>query len=1354
MQQTLIKKFNLNYSALIEASAGTGKTFTITYLVLKLLLGAGQDNDTCLKRVEKRVEKRVGPLPLENILIVTFTRAAASDLKARIREKIRQGRIIFEKLSKGQGHLIPELEPQMQELITEFQGADELGKASRVLLKAERSVDNASICTIHSFCNSALNKIYAFEAGEAFENTLVNDLANYEDEAYYRLWRKLFYREDQNVPEALLELISLKKPHDIAAVVSSLNKVRKTSSKEGVLGYSIANFKLPDLGAKNTHDYRKKLETCLFKTLDEIQCRLQQELRAVNEAFLRLKQEVPKEEFAALFTLKEDGSMVTGPLFGGESKNILKNFKAPLAAILSWYDKDELDILDIKDLSSWTLKETSNATMVSYAKNYQKFEKAKRLEQIDALIRGLLGSASFIKTELEPQKNALKCLVGMLAQDELDSLMRQNRIMSNNDLLRRLDFALSYRGKQSNDLADLIRNSYPVAMIDEFQDTDPIQFAIFKKLYLNDKAAGKARCYLIGDPKQSIYAFRGSDINSYQEAGEAVLRLSGQGQGRHSLDTNFRSAPKVVYAVNELFDGTINETCLNNEAGAFLTSSINFTDVMAKEGKARFHFKGESERGTYVVMLDPSTYPLYQHYLQSAKDKEDRTGKVTKDLLSMMQALLCAKTVKRILQEGVLSKGSDDSCDTPNVKPGDLAILVRTAAQSDLIVSQLGALGIEAVYFSDRSSVLTETVGNYRSRSTRASENAIAMLCLMEAMAEPYNRRLVVRLLGSSLLAKNGGEFLKSLDDESFEAEAQSLYKAQNIWRKDGFLAAFSYWYALHEGVKNLLAFKGGERKVTDFYHLAEIMQEKHSTIVGVQAQLRYFKGLLEGAVEDDFDPDAVKKRLESERDKVQIRTIHNSKGLEFPIVLMPFLWSWKDGRKTSSDPLTCIFYQKEEPSGYTMDLKGSPESWAAMAQSEREENVRLTYVALTRACAANFLFVTDLKPSKSSEFESLVNLVTGQDYADTVKKKGKEAGSVPEISLEQRFAKSDNFCFEIQKVLEDETPLNLPVRGDLETECSILEKDAIDTSFCFVSYTSLTRMKNRSRFPANQSELDDKVDDDEDTSSDIDVADDGRFLFPRGCEGGNFLHGMLEKTPFEDVLAEGRLEGLCAAALNSNPAIWHSWSIKLAKEAKGNGIMSCEQLLTSWFEDILKAPVAGDFSLKDLKKDSYIHEMDYLLPAEQATLEEFSKIVAQNALEAGFDSFKNSDLDFTRPLGEGNITGFINGSLDLVAEFSGAYYVIDYKSNYLGNTFASYNRSNIAKSMFEHYYDVQYLLYSLALHRFLQSRIPCYDYDKNFGGVIYLYLRGMRAQDPDSGIYHCKVSSAVVDRLDNLFRA
>lgn len=1177
-QQTLdVMKFKLNQPALIEASAGTGKTYTITNLVLRILLGSG-DQQNSLDR----------PLPIEDLLVVTFTNTATADLRRRIYERIRTAHMLFENFlevakqelkqkvhdlaskkikheaaeeakaaraaAKEAGILnptVPEhnfeaeiesfcqrffadesIDPQMAEAIANFKlnvdtiakeklncndafliqllkqiaDKDAVKQAISVLIRAERNIDNASICTIHSFCNRTLTQIYAFEASEAFTSELTNDLVEQEDEAAITVWRHLFYK--LNASTAVLRLLkvnvdkyaALTVPKEINTLKKDFSSVRLSQEDAGVFGYQLKNFKLP--GFSNTQELSKEYRLTdivqrMFLWVDILdyaqealilQCYEQwrsQFFTKAQEFIDFASEDINHQTFdeagKEVKPVKAGTAFIKGICGLERSFNASADvFKQPglidgVANLLKQIEQSSqpLDCAQMQ-ASLAKLRESKLKETIGHDVCEQILSSAKSLlgSEFDTSTNKLLGGNKKSMKEGSPYfefhpnfqalvagirklsnaqrelRSPLTALLYMLVSQQLQMICDDEHLMGNDDLLLRLDQALQRPGFGER-LAHLIRLRYPLAMIDEFQDTDPIQYSIFSKIYLNaDALKEKAYCYLIGDPKQSIYAFRGSDINSYLKARDSIKRLT-DGKGLHTLGVNYRSTEDVIEASNAIFSRTLNP----DNVSPFKESNIPFNAVgvsnkfnavpllredisieqlqqsspdsvvLAHAWGSPFVIQGMFEQELIVgdkmhtaqftraelraasfvgktssksKAKGQSSEPLFDDAPQDANNAVDiplplantyvvRFNEV-KDKnagLDAAYAHAAALLIKKVLQDGQII---DKAGNVRSVKPSDIAILVRSVGENDKIQQALQDLGLSSVYFSDRSSVLFN--------DDEPTSESLDLLYLMEAMSDPSNRSKVMRVLGSGLLHFNPQEFLDHSNGYKFEREVMCLNKCFQVWEKYGFLPAFIQWCDApeHQVTARLLSIINGERALTNYTQLSELIQAAHNQHSGVQAQIRwYYDTLFSGR--KSFDADDTQKRLESEHEQIKILTIHKSKGLEFPIVFMPFLWrgSWDkqankeryihatkyyakdlEHRVLDFDEHQQFFLDDEEKiARYKLKLDATPPSkisytpQAYERHEDAKERTRLLYVALTRARYANFIFMGSAKSDK-----------------------------------------------------------------------------------------------------------------------------------------------------------------------------------------------------------------------------------------------------------------------------------------------------------------------------------------------------------------------------------------------------
>ena len=1291
----VIKDFVLSNSSLIEASAGTGKTFTITYLVLRLLLGSG-DAKTRLKQ---------GPLDLDQILIVTFTRAAASDLRKRIRENIRQAKEAFEEFAQDPKYRAKD-EP-LNDLLIEMQSKGISPKdCAQILNKAERGIDTAAICTIHSFCNRALNQIYAFEAGEAFETELCDDVSEQMHEALISLWRELFYtKEDRGF---ILDALKNIEPISLTGAFYALHKVKLTDPKDGVHGFALKGLKYlkKDLTLEANFNYLK----------DELNQAVEKERQSLNDFLASYDKEY-------LFSCYDkENACINEKLQLKKAPALLKPAKSLLDSLAALYSDPDRRKSFLDELAGYPYEYFVRGP------SHKSIENCKVLIDFEKAVMVLRDAVKANREECSLLIRELRLVILMLADEKFIRQCAKDRVMSNDDVLKRLDYALNCKGEQSERLASLLRHRYPVAMIDEFQDTDPTQFAIFKKIYLDKDYADKAFCYLIGDPKQSIYAFRGSDINSYLAARNLINELS-KGTGLYTLNTNYRSHPNLVDGVNALFSPAINDKNLS----PFLTDDINFVPVNHNKSTSFFSFAEN-----FSEDKDPEDYAgVYIEKILSTPPVEN------KDDAQTQYAKACALKIKECLEQGYIYKKTENGSTRRKVLPSDIAVLVRTQSENAYVQKELSALGIGSVYFSDQSSVLGSDEG--------ISPEASALIFLMEAMCDFSNARKVRRLLGSELLSLNGDEFCDRLLNENFEAEVRLLFTCRQKWQKEGFLSAFLTWFKdpLHDGLKNTLSLENGERSLTNYFHLAEIMQQSYGRVSGVRAQLRWFKDLC-SLGRDTLNGEDVQKRLDSEYDQVKILTIHKSKGLEFPLVFMPFLWLGGKAKNAVEQTIGGVSYYDKKDKRLCFDFMCLEDNVKAHNDDLKQEDRRLLYVALTRACFANFLFVADLNLKNAKEKTSLRSMLSAD---------GSPALFIDKIKEQD---KQKLFCLsEKQKSLYDNAAkyVNTAVKNtDIKLTASVLPSDAVCRDFSFSSYSALVAGLHDKAPSVIEGNNEDDIPEIEEEFNQKQL---NAFTFPRGAVPGVFLHSLLENCDFTLCSKNNYLKDyvLNFVRQSANQGTVKNWTYdeNVAVNA-----------LTLWLYDMVNAPLLTKehkhFSLSMLKRGSYIPEMAYLLPSVDMDTQLLNDLCKESAKELTEKDKHLNKLIAGLYLDKKVVTGFINGFLDLVmrTDFDGheKYYVIDYKSTHLGNFYRDYAQTKVMQSVFDerNRYDVQYLLYTLALHRMLKTRKADYSYEKDIGGVLYLYLRGLQAPglmlEPEvsSGVFFTKPSYKIIKRLDAIF--
>lgn len=1403
-KQLSLASFDLDKSSMIEASAGTGKTFTISNLVVRLLIeGIKKGNSS-------------EPLDIENILIVTFTNAAASDLRARVLQKIHECRISFDQIKNGD-KTIEELEKTFKEVAIHcFEkyshntidgiSIDNIKNVasvfSRLLTRAERNIDRASISTIHSFCNKALNQIYSFEAGRAFNVNLTQDISLEQKEAKLTVWRSLFYNDNGFDRDLLLNLLGFTDPENdtLKKAVKALEKVRLIDPDEGYYGFSVKSY---------YEEGVKKLQ----KTPDNrIRYLLDEYVKSVFQLTQYL--EPLKEYKGQLISTSSAGEIAHGALYELSSGQLAGS--APywakktglifLEAVDSFIKEDSIDINNfiskLENIDAETLSKILNQDNSHFVKvnKGSEFANQQQLETFEYSAKEFARAYLDVLRTVDTIKNELKISVAIKVILKIDELCERDNVISNDEVLRQLAVALNNKDESRGDvLASLLRKRYPVAMIDEFQDTDPVQFAIFSKLYLDqDVIDESAHCYLIGDPKQSIYAFRGTDINSYNKAKELILENKGN---VYTLNTNFRSCQKIIEGVNEIFeeyedpknqesaeDSSANKENIESQNSAdslpekkdhtayqyvehpfdyyknseekHLDSKIQFERVNCsdKPNSVRFYFKDDSSKEIPIC-----------NYIREVSFADSQEKTKANDYYGEI-AKFVALDVKRCLLEGkIFEKGEER-----DVKPSDITILVNDAKENRFIQDALKNLSIQSVYFSDRESVLNSE----KNDKITASEEATNIIYLMEAMCDNTNSPKVNRLLGSSLLRLSSEKFLDSIKSDKLDTEITLLRACRESWEKYGFITAFSQYIYQHDLLCTILETDGGERSLSNYFQIAEIVQSVNSKVVGSNAQLLWFKELVLNN-KGELSEDITKKHLESEQSLVKVMTIHKSKGLEFPIVFTPY----ESGFMALKSKDSAVYYDPDSKKvSYALDrdnkIKGkSVKDLVEVAALQEQE--RLLYVALTRAKLANFISLPSCISLNGKTYQSplkkLISIVSKDDSADskgkpskraTKKSKDKEVGIdttkdvvVNDPPKTQLKAVENPDLFKKLETVELDECVELQNSISQEGEVSSLDKGSVDNSFTVTSYSAITSGAHNDMFASSVDEKETSVEDgDSDDSKDKDLIN---FNFAKGSTAGSFLHKIMEIVLAKDDVDKTDKDSLYNFV---NSQLKYDFYHLVSKsgddeDAKNEKIVA----LSSWLYDILNAnllPKAKDgdqVKLSNLKALDCARELDYFLPCKDFKVRVLNGI-CHDFYESEVKAYEMLSVPELPDLKKSNFKGYMNGSLDLVAKFDTEtgpkFYMIDYKSNYLGNSFSQYTQQKILKSIFESRYDVQILFYSLALYRFLKTTLPNFSYEKDFGGVMYLYLRGMNSFDTKSpGQFYVKPSEALIDRLDRLFK-
>ncbi|HHF1046640.1 TPA: exodeoxyribonuclease V subunit beta [Haemophilus influenzae] len=1189
----------LNQISLIEASAGTGKTYTIGSLYLRLLLKAGENNFS-------------RPLNVEEILVVTFTEMATEELKKKIRERITDAINKLTAFAKTQDKSAF----KNDEFLTALCHDLDIFEAIHRLKLAEQNMDLAAIYTIHGFCRRMLMQ-YAFHSGIHFNLELIKDQSDLLVRFANEFWREHFYP----LPFEMADFIAneLGSPDYVLSLLeSNLGKnLIVDLENQQALSISITEFLQQYLG-----EYFKDIKALKLFWL---------------ESAGKISELITEE-------LNKDYAK-------GEPKSLSRR-SYNTSRLVKW----------IEQVNAWANNPRDyllNKTLMSYFTQSALGEKCEE------------GASPFIApifTELEERANALispDLLRRIILYHYRQSLQQKlldyklnHQEKSFDDLLRLLCEAL--QDAQGDELAEMIRFQYPFAMIDEFQDTDSQQYAIFSKIY-RDNPEKNTGFIMIGDPKQAIYRFRGADIFTY-------LKASDEAQSRFELTKNYRSEKHLVDGVNALFDFP---------QSPFIYQNIKFTAVDSRDDHLRFYLNGKAE-------------PAYRFYLTES-DKVNKTE----------MAKICAVSIQYWLKSAVENQAVFQNEDTyKTLQAANIAVLVRDKNEAALVKNELQKLGIASVYLSDQNSVFDSNV---------AKELAWVLKACLNVAERP-----ILNAIATALFGLNAADIHQIQQNEAdWQRWADSFAQYQQTWQRQGILVML-HQILLEQGIsERLLSQATGERDLTDFLHLAEILQQAATLHESEAALLSWFEKQIQGEGRQE-----AQIRLESERQLVKIVSIHKSKGLEYDLVWLPFL------AVPSKIPTTGdmnVYYSKERDETL-WDIENR--NLNALCEETFAEELRLLYVALTRA---KYQMAFALPAQFDKKWNALHYVLSQGEI-------GKEiALSAPKDTetLLQTFKEKmrDNVEICTKPNLEDFPALSINTKND-ELKAAEFTGN-IEQDWRITSFTSIEQGHRRQNYftesaGKKHAVFDDAKDYDSQNSIEISTAllnesESSILDLPRGKQVGTALHRHFENCYFSDLANTEEIDKL-------------RQSLQLDE--------TFAEPLQNWLQQISHTSLSNEIgiALADLANKDCIKEMPFYL----AIREHFDVEAFNRALKA------HHHLP-SKPLQFEQIQGMVRGSIDLVFRHNGKYYLVDYKSNFLGSTLADYNQEALKKEMLHSHYDWQYLIYTLALHRYLQSVVSHYDYARDFGGVFYLFLRGMNGE-PQPGVFYDRPSVELITELDGVF--
>ena len=1265
-------RFPLWGSRLIEASAGTGKTYTIASLYVRLVLGHGNSPEQ-------------PPLTPPEILVVTFTRAATKELRDRIRHRLTEAAACFLQQAQGDDFLRSLLEDHDPE---------RWPACARRLQIAAEWMDDAAVSTIDAWCYRMLRE-HAFDSGSLFEVELDADDAERVAEATRDYWR-LFLAP---LPPADLGRV-------LQLIAARMGRRQGAAADCDALAGIVARW-LP-----HVEHYDDTAEP------------------AVVLAGLRTRGAELKDQWRAwLPELRDLLQQAHADGAYDRSRLRINHWTGWLDKLDDWANDPESRAPFERKVVAW-----SRLTEAGLAEIWKKGEPPAHpaLAAMAELPRQLDEQAAEI---LRVLPHAARWVAGRVAD-----LRRQRATLSFNGLLEQLDAAL--HGPNGEKLARTLRAQFPAALIDEFQDTNPVQYRIFDRIY-NVSSNNKASLLtLIGDPKQAIYGFRGADIHAYLGARRDC------GARLYTLGSNYRSSPAMVAAVNHLF--------LKAERaegpGAFLFRSMG-ADGAPQDPIPFLPVTAAADPGEWLIDGEPGT----------ALTIWCDTEATTLETCAALVAESCASEILRLLQLGVDGRaGFRKAGEFRPLRSRDIAILVNNRNEAAGLRAALARRGVRSVYLSDDTSVY---------RSAAAND----MLAWLRACAEPENGGHVRAALATAAIGLPWDSLDSFVRDEVlWEAMLERFAGYKEQWRRRGvlpMLRRFMHEFAIPA---RLFAVQGddgleGERHLTDLLHLAELLQAASVRLDGEHAVIRYLEEGMEWGGEVDADGDVSRMRLESDAGLVQIVTVHKSKGLEYGLVFYPHAYY---GRMSREIELPAIYRDDSgKPKALLRPVDDPAELGnirASLEQARMAEELRRLYVALTRARHATWIA---LAPVSSLPAAAISHLLGGAEAC----KPDALAAAVAELSagcddiavapypsalegryqamddevgpmvwrrmerrIEQRWGMSSYSSLARMALesagraggLQGDLTFALPDEPRLD---NFLEAAAAEMLASQVEGTAvLLEMTSGPVIDAGQSQ--------EEAvavlpaAGELPLPEVGIHAFPRGAAPGSFMHELLEWA-FRQGLKR---------VLNEPDDLRRH----IERRAASRGWDSHVEALTQWLIGFVSQafritlPAWGpqrSLVLADL--NTVIPEMEFWVGVSDANLPRMDALIQQHFL-AG---------QARASIPRGRLNGMLRGFIDLVFEHDGRYYVADYKSNWLGPADAAYDAGAIAQAILAQRYDLQSAIYLHALHRLLGARLgKHYDYETHVGGALIFFLRGH--ESAGQGLHIERPPLAVMESLDAMF--
>lgn len=1234
----------LSGKLLIEASAGTGKTYTIEALYIRLILGELGDssNNTAFPQ---------GLTP-DKILVLTFTRAATEELRHRIQERLENAATYLQLSINANDNGINDQNRNLASddfldalfssiVMTE----KEKTTAFRRLLAASQMMDKAAIYTIHGFCQRSLKR-FAFTSKQNFNQTLMPDISTLKEQALYDYWRFFI----QPLPTPLLSVLlehGLSSPDGLLQAIAKNKILREEIPQKTPLPLEFTTMAAES--AELNH-HKEALISLINDEWDELR--------------QWIKTQIHEKQF--------------------RKTTLSDKFLKSLAALQS-----ERKVIDSEQLSKLTRQGLAGSLL-----------KSATITESDIPPFKLFYKANEFLSRHEKRKDFpllpfLTQAHNWIEADINEQIAAQN-LITYDGMIEKLALATSdSHSPLAGSLTNQLFLAYPCTLIDEFQDTDSHQYKIFHNLY-KERAEGSYLWVMVGDPKQAIYSFRGADIETYIVAKKEI-------QNYYSLDYNYRSHYAMITATNHLFASS---PLQKEEGGVFSAEMINFYPIKMPE--SAFTKTLQADYGSLAPGISVEVPDLSMTY--------SKANAIT------LLADYFAQQANALLTNKIQINGKD-------LTPPDITFLVRSRSEAESLKEALATYNIDSVFLSEKNSIYH-------------TPEAKDLLTLLKAIAEPTNSRAIRTALAAPSLNYSYTQLAELQSEEKWQEVLQHFKALQTLLQKKGPLPML---YQLFDRF-SLTKRQKSERTYTNLFHLAELLQKARETQPTEEALIFFFETAIHSDSLGDEENSERLLRLENERQLVQIMTLHKSKGLQFPLVLIPFA-----------------------------ALAGR-EEW----QEEIEEEMRLLYVGITRATHACWLGLLPSRRGRGTEHQlyssALGRLLFGGNHntpisIDEIKTRleelqtlnitvshpsTQEAISLQPIMVSGGREDSGGLATEnIHPSSYQEKPLITLIPFE-----NLVKKAILPPYWGVTSYSALARARKTPTgyfLDTSSSSILENLEwtDKQDEGSDEPLLEKDKLLeitdvsqpttfheLRRGAVIGNLLHSILEvcqKKGFAKIIENHQLGSLIDDFCR--PEKWNEKERILIKE---------------WCQKILTTPLIIEdkaISLVELDKNSCssnpltLAETEFWLPLKEQSSKHTLDLFCQELLP-----IPESNHLFQRPrLDEQALNGMLKGFIDLIFQYQGKFYLMDYKSNHLGNHDSAYGLDNLISAALNHRYDLQGLIYLQALHKLLEARLTNYNPEVHLGGCYFFFLRGINNKETQ-GLLHLQASKSLLKKMTIFF--